>query len=209
MSVPIHDLEDFIRANLPLKAVATVPEIRLHTAAPTSRLSRLDSDVQPYWAYPWGGGAALARYVLDHPACVAGKRVLDLGCGSGLVAIAAVLAGAGAVTANDLDPRACVAARLNGAANGVSFAVTEGDLLDGAAPLADVVLVGDVFYDPALALRSAAFLERCVAAGLEVLVGDPYRTPLPKARLRLVAEYLVADFGDDEPGTASGVFAFG
>ncbi|USQ94673.1 class I SAM-dependent methyltransferase [Caulobacter sp. RL271] len=204
-------LEAFIQARLTLEPVPGVPEVRLHRAGPRSGLMRLaeaDPDFgSPYWARPWGGGLALARYVLDRPDVVAGKRVLDLGAGSGLVAIAAALAGAGEVRAVDVDSYAVAAARLNAAANGVTMEVAQTDLLDGDPPDAELMLVGDLFYDPALAARVELFLRRCLAAGIAVLIGDPWRAPLPADRLRVVAEYPVADFGDPNGATrAAAVF---
>lgn len=194
------NLEAFIQDRLPLEPVPGVPEIRLHRAGPSSGLMRLaDADPDfgsPYWARPWGGGLALARHVLNHPDVVAGQRVLDLGAGSGLVAIAAARAGAKAVRAVDVDPYAATAARLNAAANGVTIVVEQADLLDGDPPDVELMLVGDLFYDPDLATRVEAFLRRCVAAGIAVLIGDPFRAPLPTDRLAVVAEYPVADFGD-------------
>lgn len=213
--LPPPDAERFILERLPLAPVPGVPEIRLHRATPTSGLRRLaERDARgagsPYWAYPWAGGIVLARHILDRPETVAGRRVLDLGAGSGLVGIAAAKAGALSVVASEIDPYAIAALRLNAAANGVAFAAVRGDLLNGPAPDVDLTLAGDVFYDAGLATRVAAFLERCVAAGLEALVGDPRRAFLPQARLRAIAEYRVADFGDGESGatTTSAVFAF-
>lgn len=206
------DLDAFIQANLPLEPTPGVPEIRLHRAGPRSGLMRLaeaDPDFgSPYWARPWGGGLALARHVLDHPDTVAGRRVLDLGAGSGLVAIAAMMAGATKVLAADVDPYAVAATRLNAAANGVAVEAVHGDLTAGAPPEVELILVGDLFYDADLAARVFAFLERCAAAGARVLIGDPWRAFLPSDRLRVVAEYPVADFGD--PGgtaRAAAVFA--
>jgi len=161
------------------------------------RLADADPDFgSPYWARTWGGGLALARHVLDHPETVVGKRVLDLGAGSGLVAIAAALAGAAKVMAADVDPYAVTATRLNAAANGVRVETIHGDLTSGAPPEVDLMLVGDLFYDPDLAARVETYLRRCLSAGIAVLIGDPWRAPLPADRLRVVAEYMVADFGD-------------
>lgn len=199
------NLEAFIRERLPLEPVPGVPEIRLHRAGPRSGLMRLadaDPDFRsPYWARTWAGGLALARHVLDHAEIVAGKRVLDLGAGSGLVAIAAALAGAGEARAVDVDPYAATAARLNAAANGVAVEAVVGDLTGGQPPDADLMLVGDLFYDPELAARVLDFLERCRTAGIAVLIGDPWRAPLPADRLRVVAEYPVTDYGDVEGAT--------
>jgi predicted nicotinamide N-methyase len=210
-SLPSFDAETFILENMPLLAVPSVPEIRLHTALPSSGLRRLlgpSGARSPYWAYPWAGGAALARYFLDRPEMVRGRSVLDLGAGSGLVAIAAVKAGAARVIAADIDPLAAVATKLNAAANGVDVSVTENDLTLGLPPAVDVITVGDLFYDRELAQRVTAFLDRCVAAGIEVLVGDPGRAFLPYPRLRPIAEYQVVDFGDAGATKPAGVFSF-
>ncbi|MEQ1782726.1 MAG: 50S ribosomal protein L11 methyltransferase [Hyphomonadaceae bacterium] len=191
---------DFIRSNLPIAPVPGVPEIRLHKAGPASGLSRLaDSEpdfATPYWAYHWGGGLALARYVLDNPECVANRKVLDLGAGSGLVAIAAAKSGAGRVTAADIDPFAMAAIALNAAANNVAIATLLGDLTTGAPPSVEIVLVADLFYAADLAEQVTRFLDLCVAANIDILIGDPWRTYLPRKRLKLLAEYAGLDFGN-------------
>ncbi|MDB5708160.1 MAG: methyltransferase [Sphingomonas bacterium] len=208
MSLP--DPTAFIRANFPLVPVPGIPEITLHKAAPSSGLATLaaqDPDfASPYWAYHWAGGLALARFILDHPDRVAGLRVLDLGCGAGLVAIAAAKAGAAGVIAADIDRYAIAALRLNAACNGVSVTAAEGDLTFGDPPPVDLILVGDLFYAPDLAGRVTAFLDRCLTAGIAVLIGDPWRAPLPTARLTLLAEYKVAETGHAAT-KASAVFA--
>lgn len=195
------DLKAFIQANLPVEPVPGVPEVRLHRAGPRSGLMRLaeaDPDFgSPYWARCWGGGLALARHVLDHPEVVAGQRVLDLGAGSGLVAIAAMKAGAASALAVDVDPYAVAAARLNAEANAVALETRLADLTHGAPPSdIDLMLVGDLFYDAELARGVLPFLRRCAAAGVAVLIGDPWRAHLPGEQLSLLAEYPVADFGD-------------
>ena len=198
-----------LAARLTLVAPPGLPELRLYRAGPHSGLGRRDGDSgPPYWAYFWGGGLALARYLLDHPAAVAQKRVVDLGAGGGLVAIAAMKAGAREAIAIDVDPDAIDAIALNAAANAVAVSAVAADPLDDAPPQVDLVLVGDLFYEASLAARTLAFLDRCRAVGVEVLVGDPWRAPLPRRRLRALAEYKLADFGD-APGaaTASAVFA--
>ncbi|MGY2993488.1 class I SAM-dependent methyltransferase [Mesorhizobium sp. URHB0026] len=195
---------EFIKANMRLASVPALPEIRLYTSHPSSGLRRLveddDADSQepqpPYWAYAWAGGAVLARYVLDHPEIVAGRRVLDLGAGSGIVGIAAAKAGAGAVMAAEVDRNGVAALALNAAANGVTITIMGNDITTGPPPAVHLVLAGDVFYGQGVALGMMPFLDRCLAAGVEVLVGDPGRAYLPRSRLRLVAEYKVPDFGE-------------
>ena len=118
---------------------------------------------------------ALARYLLDRPEMVSGKRVLDLGAGCGVVAIAAMRAGARAATAIDVDPDAVAAIALNAEANGVAVAGVCGDPLDGEAPDVDLALVGDLFYEAGLAARVTAFLIRCREARVDALIGDPWR----------------------------------
>lgn len=197
---------DFIRANLPLTAVPFVPEVRLHKAVPTSRLGRLAEDDErfgsPYWALYWGGGLVLARHVLDHPDSVAGRRVLDLGAGSGLVAIAAALAGAAEVTAADTDPYAVLATGLNAEANGVVVTTRLADLTLEAAPAFDAVLVGDLFYDQETAARVLGFVRACADRGAEVLIGDPWRAWLPQDQLEPIATWRVSEASGAEDAAA-------
>ncbi|MBO0755206.1 MAG: methyltransferase, partial [Bradyrhizobiaceae bacterium] len=118
------EILQFIRLNFPVVPVPTVPEILLHKAGPKSglwRLAEMDEDFDtPYWAYYWGGGLALARHVLNFPEIVAERVVLDLGAGSGIVAIAAAKSGAKHVIAADIDRYAIAAMILNSAANGIA-----------------------------------------------------------------------------------------
>ncbi|RUU07816.1 methyltransferase [Mesorhizobium sp. M7A.T.Ca.TU.009.01.3.2] len=203
-----------------LVPVPALPEIQFYTAHPGSGLRRLvepEDDAEdapepqpPYWAYAWAGGTVLARYVLDHPTTVAGRRVLDLGAGSGLVGIAAAKAGAREVIAAEIDRNGVAALELNAAANGVAITIIGEDITAGPPPAVDLVLAGDVFYGRDVALRVTPFLDRCLAAGIDVLVGDPRRNDLPLSRLRLLAEYQVPDFGDAKGAATkpSGVFSF-
>jgi predicted nicotinamide N-methyase len=202
----------FIRTNLPVSPVPGIPEIELHKASPTSglwRLARQDKDGfgAPYWAHYWAGGLALARYVLDNPAIVAGQRVLDLGAGSGLVGIAAAKAGARGVVAAEVDAYAVAALNLNAKLNAASISVLHGDLTDGAPPEVDVVLVGDLFYEADLSKRVVGFLDRCSSCGIRALIGDPWRAHLPTSRLTELARYVVTEGGSHGLGP-SGVFAF-
>jgi predicted nicotinamide N-methyase len=203
----------FIAANLPVLSVPSIPEIHLHKAGPQSGLRRLAERDKafgsPYWAHYWGGGLVLARYLLDRPELVAGRRVLDLGAGSGIVGIAAAKAGAAKVIVADVDPYAIAAMELNAVINGVAILPVLADLTTGEPPAADIVCVGDLFYEAALAKRVTIFLDRCLEQGMDILIGDPWRAYLPRSRLRLLAEYAVTDFGDAAGSTrSSGVFAF-
>jgi predicted nicotinamide N-methyase len=179
-----------------------VPEVRLHLAEDAIVWwARMEAEIggvltAPFWATAWPGGQAVARYVLDYPVTVAGRRVLDVASGSGLIAIAAGLAGAGAVTANDIDPYALAAITLNASANGVTLSTYPDDLLDGDGGDADVVLAGDVFYNQAIAKRMWPFLRRAAARGAQVLVGDPGRGHLPRNRMTNVASYPAPAVGD-------------
>jgi predicted nicotinamide N-methyase len=206
------DLTAFIRSNLPVALVPGIPEIKLHKASPTSglwRLARQDEEGfgAPYWAHYWAGGLALARYVLDNPTVVAGRRVVDLGAGSGLVGIAAAKAGAREVVAAEVDRYAVAALKLNIKLNGVSISVVHGDLTDRAPPETDVILVGDLFYAADLSERVTAFLDRCSKSGIRALIGDPWRADLPTSRLTELARYVVTE-GGSHATMPSGVFAF-
>jgi predicted nicotinamide N-methyase len=183
---------------LRLARPALVPEVHLYLAEDAIVLqARLESWTgrrlaAPFWANAWVGGQAVARYVLDHPEVVAGRRVLDVGSGSGLVSIAAAMAGAATVTANDIDQYALAAVRMNARVNGVEVGVRAGDLLGGCGEDAEVVLAGDVFYSPELAGPMLTFLERVAARGAQVLVGDPGRDHVPRHRLEGVTGYPVS-----------------
>ncbi|PCK84307.1 nicotinamide N-methylase [Rhizobium sophoriradicis] len=191
------DPEAFIRVNTSLMAPPHVPEISLHLASEAHELwLKTEEELEaiglppPFWAFAWAGGQGLARYILDHPEMVRGKRVLDFASGSGLVGIAAVMAGAREVTVADIDPWAETAIRLNAEANGVSLGFTGANLI-GQDIDADIVLAGDVFYDRAFADALVPWLTRLTAEGILVLVGDPGRSYLPREQLEFCAAYQV------------------
>ncbi|SDE98401.1 Predicted nicotinamide N-methyase [Blastococcus aurantiacus] len=202
MSVPAS----FIRAHTRPVRPSLVPEVQLLVAADVVALWEAMEGEQgrteqepPFWAAAWPGGQALARYVLDTPDLVAGRSVLDLGAGSGLVAVAAVLAGATRVVASEIDPFGLAAIPENAALNGVSGIEPVGDLLGERPPAVDVVLAGDVCYDRTMTERVLPFLDAARAAGAEVLIGDPGRPYLPHDRLEEAAVHEVADT-EDAPG---------
>ena len=145
----------------------------------------------PYWAFAWGGGLAVAHYLREHPEAVASRRVFDLASGSGLVAIAAMNAGASTATAADIDPFAAIAIGLNARANGHRITALVRDVLDEPPPDVDVVLAGDCWYEAGLAERVLPWLRGVRAAGIDVLVGDPGRRYLPAGALEELATYEV------------------
>ncbi|MGL4240615.1 MAG: class I SAM-dependent methyltransferase [Beijerinckiaceae bacterium] len=195
----------FVLAHTRLLPVPHAPEISLHVADESTPLWRRTEEElgeiglpPPFWAFAWAGGQALARYVLDHPEIVRGRRVLDFASGSGLVAIAAAKGGAAEVLAADIDAFALAAIPINGAANAVgSIAVTGEDLI-GADIGWDVILAGDICYERSTAERVLAWLERLAARGAVTLIGDPGRAYLAKERLELLATYQVPTTRDLE-----------
>lgn len=197
--IAADDALAFIRANTRLLPVPHAPEIVLHVADEATDLWQKTEDElaeiglpPPFWAFAWAGGQALARYVLDNPEIVAGHNVLDFASGSGLVAIAAAMAGAERVTASDLDPFALHAIGLNAAANGVAGRITalQADLV-GSDPRDAVVLAADIFYERDIAARVTDWLGDLHARGATVLLGDPGRAYLPRDRLTALATYEV------------------
>lgn len=190
----------FILENTSFVFPPHVPEIGLHLAGESHALwLKTEEELQqiglppPYWAFAWAGGQGLARWILDNPQSVCGKLVLDLATGSGLVAIAAAMAGAKAVTANDIDPWCQTAVSLNAQANGVELAFDGRDIA-GSAIGGDwqVILAGDVFYSRDMVETLVKFFGVALARGCDVIVGDPGRAYLPRHRLTQLAAYEVA-----------------
>jgi len=186
---------NIILENTRVMAPRLVPEIQLHLADEDRALYRAGEDEleslgvgMPYWAFAWAGGQALARYILDNPKTVAGRRVLDFGAGSGLVAIAAALANAFDVTAADIDPVAAQAMELNRTLNDVWFEVEMEDVI-GMKGDWEVLLVGDVCYDKEIADRMLPWLHSQHAMGRRVLFGDPGRFYLQGMGLEPLASY--------------------
>jgi predicted nicotinamide N-methyase len=193
------DRRRFIDAQTSVEPAPFVPEVRLHLgglAMPLWEAAFLADDrlpvPPPYWAWPWAGGQALARYLLDNPELVRGRRVADIGTGGGIVAIAAALAGATRVAAIDIEPYAIEACRLNAATNGVAGIVepAERDPI-GSDDGWDVVLAGDVWYEAELAATMAPWLRGLAARGALVLTGDLGRAHLPADGLTELARYVV------------------
>ncbi|MEZ0169272.1 methyltransferase [Microvirga sp. TS319] len=193
----ITDPKAFIRAETRLLPVPHAPEISLHVADEATELwQRTEEELgeiglpPPFWAFAWAGGQALARYILDHPDTVRGRYVLDFASGSGLVAIAAMKAGAAEVAACDIDGFAIAAIELNAAANGVAVTPVRGDLI-GQDRGWDTVLAGDICYERDLAARVTDWLFDLSRRGAAVLIGDPGRSYLPADRLNRLQVYEV------------------
>lgn len=192
------DWPTFIRANTRLLSPPLVPEIRLHLAEESLPIwQRTEEELgamnvpPPYWAFAWAGGQAVARWLLDNPAATRDKSVLDLGAGSGLTAIAAAMSDARSVLATDIDHVSLAAMALNAEANRVAFTARADDLLAADPQPFDVVIIGDLFYERALANQVLAFIDKAVAGGAVILIGDPQRSYFPRGRFEKVTEYQV------------------
>ena len=188
----------FILENTRVQSPPHTPELSLHLADEVTPIWRMTEEAlaeiglpPPFWAFAWAGGQALARYVLDHPDEVAGKRVVDFASGSGIVGIAAMRAGAGHVLATDIDPFCGAALAVNGELNGVRIDFTDQNLLDVPPPDVDVILAGDICYEKPLATQVMDWLAAAHVRGTRVLIGDPGRSYFPRVGLEKLAEYEV------------------
>ena len=209
-----EERREFIAANTTSGTAPVVPEITLLVgglAMPLWEQAALADDrpavPPPYWAWPWAGGQALARFVLDHPAIARGRSVADIGAGGGIVAIAAALSGAREVTAIDIEAFAIEACRLNAAANEVTVAVSEADPTGTDAGW-EVVLAGDLWYESELAARMEPWLRSLAARGATVLIGDLGRAYLPADGLVELARYTVPTTDDLEDAASKEVRVF-
>ena len=198
MEIAPADPAQFIRDHTVLTATPLVPEIRLFVASEMLPIWQMTEDEMqqiglppPFWAFAWAGGQALARYVLDNRALVAGKRVLDFGAGSGLAGIAAALAGAVHVSAAEIDAIAIIAMDLNARANNVVLIPIEGDIVGQITQHWDVVLAADVCYEGPASKRIVAWLDDLARSGVLVLMGDPGRTYFPKSGHEKLISYAV------------------
>jgi predicted nicotinamide N-methyase len=178
----------------PLAPVHGCPELVAHQAPSVFALWQRweartgGTQEPPFWAAVWPGAALLCRLILDEPERVRGRRLFDVGCGSGVVAIAASLAGVQLATANDLHPAALDAARLNAEANGVTLGTDVGDAtrkVDAFGP-EDVLVLCEMFYERRAAALLRDFAARAHARGATVLVADGERTFLPHDELTLL-----------------------
>ena len=193
----LAELTDFVRARTAPAPVPLAPEISLYTASELTPLWRATAkelegwDPSPYWAFPWVGGQALARFLLDRPEMVRGRSVFDFAAGSGLCAIAAMKAGASRAVAADLDPVCQAAVRLNAELNGVAVGYRPGDAIGDPLEGFELVLAGDVFYERPLAEGALAWFRDLARRGVRVLAGDPGRLYSPQQGMRDLASYDV------------------
>ena len=196
-SARLNNADAFIKAHTALMAPPLVPEVQLHLAVETVAIWEQTEEAlgemglpPPFWAFAWAGGQALARYCLDNPGIVAGKRVLDFAAGGAVSGIAAMKAGATSVIACELDRFAIAAIEANASANAVELETSHADLV-GTDEGWDVVLAGDVFYEAEPARVIGAWLHALSLRGATVLIGDPGRSFLPREKLEMLAEYTV------------------
>jgi predicted nicotinamide N-methyase len=202
----LDDAIEFVRERTVPAPVPLAPEIVVHQASELTPLWHATAaelsgwDDSPFWAFPWAGGQALVRFVLDHPEIVRERSVADFATGSGLVAIAALRAGAAHVLALDVDPFCEAAVRVNAALNGVAPQFRGGDAIDASLPDVEVLLAGDVFYERSLAARGLAWFRRLSARGVLVLAGDAGRAYAPRDGFEVRAAYEVPTTLEIEDG---------
>jgi len=201
----VTDYSAFIQANTRPLPIPSLPDIRLYQADEVTPLWQMtEQDMQrerlapPFWAFAWAGGQAVARYILEHPHIVAGRRVLDIACGSGLVGIAAAKAGAAHVLCNDIDPYCGSAVALNADLNGVTLAFTGENLLGTPPPEADIIVAGDICYEKAMSEAMLTYFRRAAAQDMEIYIGDPHRSYFPASGLERVADYDISTNADIE-----------
>jgi predicted nicotinamide N-methyase len=190
-------LADFIARTTEVMSPPLVPELRLHLATESIALWEQTEEAlgelglpPPFWAFAWAGGQALARYILDQPALVSDKSVLDFAAGGGIAGIGAAKAGAGSVFATEIDDFAVASIHRNAALNRVTITAANEDLI-GTDRGWDVILAADVFYERPLSARVEHWLRSLHARGALVLIGDPGRHFLPQDRLIELASYSV------------------
>ncbi len=203
-----RSLPKLVLSHTDVRVLSFLPELRLRVATDAIGLwEAIEGAVDrgelppPFWAFAWAGGMALARHLLAHPELVAGRQVVDVATGSGVVAVAAARAGAREVVASDIDEFAITAVALNARLNRVRVEPRLADVREIHVQPGAVVTAGDVFYDRDIASAMITGLGSLRLAGAEVLVGDPHRSFLPEDRLEPLAFYDVEVEEDLENAT--------
>ncbi len=182
--------------HLNLRRPPLVPELELwllgdEVDLEAGCLELSEGEAPPYWAFCWGAGQALARFVHDHPERVRGKRILDLGTGSGIVALAAARAGARDVIAVDLDPVSRRAAELNARQNDLEITTVR-----TAPEQWDLMLAADVLYETGL----RDWVLQVARTKAPILLADPERTGTRRVEFPLLARFDARTFPDvDSP----------
>ncbi|HLJ05297.1 MAG TPA: 50S ribosomal protein L11 methyltransferase [Acetobacteraceae bacterium] len=214
MSPLVRDDAAFILSQTRPATAPLVPEITLRLATEITPIWQAaeswchsNNAEPPFWAFAWPGGQALARYILDHPAAVTGRRILDFAAGCGIAAIAAVRAGAASAEAAEIDPLARAALSLNAAANGTTLSLPTGDVV-GAPNRWDLILCGDVCYEAPMTSRILPWL-RALATEAQVWIADPGRAYLPRDGLTPFATYAVPTSLELEDRTEREVTLYG
>ncbi|MGE3623103.1 MAG: methyltransferase [Bdellovibrionales bacterium] len=199
------EMAEFIRAQTVPASASLVPEITLQLATEVTPLWHLTEErlrennlPPPYWAFAWPGGQGLARYILDHPETVRGRRVLDFAAGCGIAAIAAARAGAARAMADDIDLLAQTVVPINAAHNGVRVDIERITAMDKPFTGADIILLGDVCYQQAMSIIIMRWLRLCLGAGVRVIIADPGRAYVPTEGMKELARYDVPTSRDLE-----------
>jgi predicted nicotinamide N-methyase len=195
----------FIRSQTEIKSPSIVPEIVLHLVTEVMPLWQFTEDrlqqsdlPPPFWAIAWPGGQGIARYILDHPESVKGRRVIDFAAGSGIAAIAAMKSGAKSAMAIDIDPLALEAIQLNAMNNKVDVQITDHMDLTKPYTKADIIFAGDICYQQSMSATLIRWLRLCVEADIDVLMADPGRAYVPEEGLAPVISYEVPTSRDIE-----------
>ncbi|MEZ5504265.1 MAG: 50S ribosomal protein L11 methyltransferase [Halioglobus sp.] len=193
-------------ASLAVTRLPDCPDLRLLLLQPDYPRGELDAQVVQrvmdnplYWVFCWSSGQVMADFLSRDPQWVAGKRVVDFGCGSGVVAVAAARAGAREVIACDCDPLALAATAYNARLNHVAITlVRDFDAIEG---IVDLVIVADVLYDR----DNFPWLQRLAQRARQVLLADsrvkdfdcpPYRQIARRASCTLPDLDESAEFRD-------------
>ncbi len=190
---------ELLADQVPLRPLVLCPEITAHYSDDLYDLWKAweaesgGTREIPYWCVVWPGAAVMASHIIDGSIDVKGKSVLELGCGGAVAGIAAALAGALEVVANDIDPVALHLAKLNAAANNVELIFDDRDLsVEGFPASAEVILVADMFYEKLPSQRMMPLLAQARARGVRVLLADGGRSFAPKEGIEVLAEQTVA-----------------
>jgi predicted nicotinamide N-methyase len=201
-------IQEVIRSGTEIGSPPACPEMRMHLAHALTPLwqagqrihRKLNLDA-PYWGFAWAGAQALARHILDSPWLVRGRRVLDFSAGSGIAGIAAALSGAARVDASDPDPVAAQAIALNAESNNVAITFRNDDVMNAPVGAWDVILAGDVLYEPATAERFLPWMRQCAVDGAMIMLSDPGGNFHGDLRFARMARYLVPVAGGGEAST--------